>query len=580
MRPSTSALLTAALLSMSASASAECHLAKYLDIPVTMRGSRAIVSAQINGQDAQFILDSGAFYSDLSPASAQTFGLKFTPLALQLRGVNGATSASVTTVRSFSIGGVTIPRIEFIVGGTDTGTAGLLGQNVLGVGDVDYDFRHGVVRLLRSTGCQAEQLAYWASDYPVTMIPLEHRSFQQRHTIGEVTLNGVKLRALFDTGSPTTVLTLSAAKRVGITPTSPGVVATGLSAGLGTRVVRSWTATFNQLQIGGESIPRPKLRLSEIELNDADMLIGADFFLTHHVYVANDLAKMIFTYEGGPVFGINPSGANDAQGKPLDLTDRSAAPTDAEGFARRGAVSASSGNQQAAIADFDRAIALDPKQGRYLRQRAAARLANHQPLLAASDLDKAIALNPADVEARMMRGSMRLAAHDSAGATEDIRALDKDLAPSAGERLRLAVMAENAGQFDLALTSADDWLKAHPEDVERPMALNGRCWILAQLNRDLKKAMDDCNAALRASPKSAAFLDSRGLVRIRLGDLRGALKDYDTALAVQPRNAWTLYMRGLVKLRTGDAAGADADRKAAIAISPSVRERAAKLGLE
>lgn len=115
-------------------AQAECQITKFLEIPVTMRGDRAIVSAKINGQDAQFILDSGAFFSTLSRASAAAYGLKLEPLPpnFRLMGINGATSASMTTVQSFSLGGATLPKIDFIVGGTDTGQVGLLGQNSSG----------------------------------------------------------------------------------------------------------------------------------------------------------------------------------------------------------------------------------------------------------------------------------------------------------------------------------------------------------------------------------------------------------------------------------------------------------------
>jgi predicted aspartyl protease len=547
-----------------------------------MRGAKPIVSAQINGRDAQFILDSGAFFSMLSPASSQSYGLRLTALSpnFELRGINGAASASMTTVRTFGLAGATIPDVQFIVGGTDFGQGGILGQNLLGIGDVEYDLRHGVVRLLRAKGCKIEQLAYWATDYPVTIIPLEPRSSRQSHTIGTVTLNGVKLRAIFDTGAASSVLTLSAAKKAGVTPNSPGVVAGGTSIGLGSRSLRTWVASFNRLDIGGESIPNPKIRFSEAELSAADMLIGADFFLTHHVYVANDQAKMLFTYEGGPVFGITPTGANDDKGKPLDLTDRVAEPTDAEDFSRRGAALAADANLNEAITDFDRAIALAPTQSRYLRQRAAARLANHQPLLAAGDLDKALAADPADIDSRLMRGTMRLAARDPVGAAEDIRVLDKELPPSASQRLQLAAMADNAGLLELSLANDEAWLKSHPEDALRPTALNERCWVLGQLGRDLKRALDDCNAALRARPKDTTYLDSRGLVRLRLGDLSGALADYNAAVTTQPKNAWSLFMRSVVKLKSGDAAGAEADRNAALAVAPHVSERAAKLGLD
>lgn len=581
MRPPFINLLSALALFLPSAAGAECHLAKYLDLPVTMRGSRAIVSAQIGGKDAQFILDSGAFYSMMSRASADTYGLRLEslPSGFELRGVNGSANAWQTTVRSFELAGVSVPNIPFLVGGTDTGQAGLLGQNFLGIGDVEYDLRHGVVRLFRNQGCRAESLAYWPSSSPVVIIPIEESTPRQRHTVATVSLNGVKLRALFDTGATESVLTLSASKRAGLTPTSPGVVASGLSGGIGSRALRTWTATFNRLEIGGETIPNPKLKISDAELN-VDMLVGLDFFLSHHIYVANSVGKMLFTYEGGTVFGVGSAGASDGEGKPLDLTDKAAEPTDAEGFSRRGAAHASSKEFDAAIADFDRAIALAPGQARYLHQRAAARLANRQPFLAVEDLNKALAIDPSDIEARQMRAVLKLAANDPSGAAEDIRTLDKELPPASGQRLQLAAMADSAGLFELALVNDEQWLKEHREDAERPVALNGRCLVRAQLNRDLDAALDDCNAALHARPNAPNFLDSRALVRLRQGDIAAALADYDSALRLQPNNAWTLYMRGIAKRRAGDTNGAEADRRAALAIAPRIGERAAKLGLD
>ena len=342
--------------------------------------------------------------------------------------------------------------------------------------------------------------------------------------------------------------------------------------------MRKWSATFDRIIVGGELIPKPKITISDAQFG-ADMLIGADFFLTHHVYVANLAGKMLMTYEGGTVFGVSSDGASDATGKLLDLTDRSAAPTDADGFARRGAAAMSGRRFEEAIADFNQAVARAPTEARYLRQRAAARLANRQPLLAAGDLDKALTIDGGDVEAREMRAALKLGTRDPEGAREDILALDRLLPPSSGTRLQLASMADAAGLQEVALANENAWLKSHPEDAMRPTALNGRCWARAQLNRELKEALADCNAALKARPNVAAYLDSRALVLLRQGDLRGALADYDAAVRLQPRNAWTLYMRGVVKRRVGDAAAAEADRRAALALAPDVARRAAKIGI-
>jgi tetratricopeptide (TPR) repeat protein/predicted aspartyl protease len=574
------ALLLASITA--APAGAACQLARYIELPVSMQGPRPLVSAQFGDKDAQLILDSGAFYSTLSRASATIYGLRLQalPPSFRLKGVNGETSAMMTSVENFGLAGVRLPRVEFVVGGTDMGQVGLLGQNILGIGDTEYDIPHGAVRLLKATGCKADEVAYWTSGRAMSTLVLEPRTPRQPHTIGTVLLNGVKLRAVFDTGAPASILTLSAAKRAGITPDSAGVVAAGMSTGIATGATRAWLGSFTSLDVGGEIIPHPKIRFANIQMGWGDMLIGADFFLTHRIYVSNKTNRMYITYEGGPMFGLTPTGAVMADGTKITLKDTSAAPTDAAGYARRGAVSLSNNKPDAAIADFDTAVEMAPKDATYLRMRATARLRNRQPLLAAGDLDKAIALDPADIEAHGMRAAMRLAARDPAGAGEDLRALDTALPPAAAQRLAVARMADAADLPELALTNYDTWLTSHKDDAARPVALNARCWLRGRLNRDLDAALSDCNAAIRARPNTAAYLDSRALIRLRRGDLPAALSDYDAALKANPKAGWSLYARGLVKAKTGDAAGAKADRDAALAIDPQLPARARKFGLE
>lgn len=565
-----------------APASAACQLARYIELPVQMRGPRPIVAAQIGGKDAQLILDSGAFFSTLSRAAAQQYGLRLQapPGNLRLRGLNGETSAMVASVADFGLGEIHLPRVDFIVGGTDVGVAGLLGQNILSIDDTEYDLPHGAVRLLKATDCKDDQVAYWAAGRPLSALPIEARVRGQNHTIGTVTLNGVKIRAVFDTGAPTSILTMAAAKKAGMTPESAGVKKAGFTTGVGRDAKATWIGTFTKIDIGGEQIPHPKIAFGDVSLGEGEMLIGADFFLTHRIYVSNKMQRMYLTYEGGPMFGITPTGAVAADGTKIDLKDNSAAPTDAEGYARRGAVSLSNHRPDDAIADFDKAIELAPKDARYVRMRAGARLAKAQPLLAASDLDKALTLDPNDVDAHGTRAAMRLGARDPAGAGEDLRALDKLLPPTAAQRLLLAQMADAADLPDLALANFSAWIDSHKEDASRPTALNGRCWMRGRLNRDLDGALADCNEALRLRPGISAILDSRALIRFRKGDLEAALKDYDAAIKADPKAAWSLYARGLTKAKMGDAAGAKADRDAALAINPTLAERAKKFGLE
>jgi len=575
-------LLSGALLMPAAALAADCKVGKIVELPVTLVGRRAMVDAKFGSHDARFIVDSGAFYSTLSRASATEFGLSPQPMppSFRLRGINGDTSASYANAKDFALAGVTIPRADFIVGGSDTGTAGLLGQNILGLADVEYDLPHGAVRLMRVQDCGNATLAYWAAGRPFSVIPLERGDGGpwRPHTIGTVLVNGVKMRAVFDSGAQSTIMTLAAAKRAGVTPTSPGVTPDGVGGGLGTRQVTTWLAPFATIDLGGEVVPHPKFRIADLTI-DGDMLIGFDFFLTHRLFVSNTTHRMYMTYEGGPLFGVRPTGARTETGAAIDLTDTSAAPTDADGFSRRAAVLMSKHRYADGLADFDKAVALAPAEGRYVYLRAQAHLANGQPLLAAADLDRAATLMPADADVRLARARMRLAHRDPKGAAEDVRAADTALPAGSDRRLLLAGLYETLDQPEAAIVNYDAWLKLHRDDDDRARAYNGRCWARALLGRELDQALSDCNAAAKLRPGLASYLDSRALVQLRRGKLDAALADYDAAIRANPRNAWSRYGRAVAEQQAGRKDAAEADRTAAMAINPAAVARAVRYGL-
>lgn len=576
-------LLMLAMAGMAPPPAAKCQVARMVEFPITMVGRRPTVEAQFGDKTARFIIDSGAFYSTISSAGATEFGLKTEPAPpfFRLKGIGGNSSVEIGKAKDFSLAGVPIANANFIVGGSDVGS-GLIGQNILALGDVEYDLPHGAVRLYKTSGCTGTSFAYWAAGKPVTILKLEGSAegLFKPHTIATIVLNGVKLRAVFDSGAQGSLLTLDAAKRVGVTPDSPGVVSIGDAGGLGSRTVKAWRAQFESIDIGGELIKHPKIAFAQFDLSNADMLIGADFFLTHRIFVANSNRMMFVTYEGGPLFGLNPKGAYSSTGEAIDLTNKEAEPTTAEEYSRRGAAFASNRRTTEAMADFDKAIAMAPKEGRYLYQRAMLRLANGDRQAGRADLDQAIQLAPDNADIRLTRAGLRLRDGNRAGAAEDLGVAEAALAPSSNLRYRLADLYDGAGMPEKALASYDLWLKSHPTDSSRPGALNGRCWARGVLNIELDKALDDCDAAIRAQPRNASFLDSRALIRLRRGELAKALADYDAAIALAPRNAWSLYARSIAEAKMGDAAKAKADRDAALAITPGVAERAKRIGLE
>nr|WP_277924429.1 aspartyl protease family protein [Sphingomonas sp. CROZ-RG-20F-R02-07] len=560
---------------------AQCHISKYVDIPVTMSGSKPIVTAQIEGHDARFILDSGAYYSTIAKATALEYGLSVHKAeGARLVGVGGDTSLGVALANKFSIAGVTLPHVAFGVGGSDMGYAGLLGQDILGIADVEYDLPHGFVRLMKGRDCKDQGMAYWAGSRPMTVVKLAAMQDGQRHTLGTISINGKTIQAMFDSGASSSLLTLAAARRIGVTPTTAGVETDGFATGLGQGRVRQWKARFDSIDIGGEAIAKPWIGIMDQSLGEPDMLIGIDFFLTHRIYVDNHNHRMFVTYEGGPVFGLKPRGAVDSKGMRLDLSDQTNGPTTALGFSQRGAIHLTHGENEKAIADFDRAVSLSPNEPQYLLQRAAAHFDSHRPLLGAADIDRALLLAPHNAEARLARARLRLDADDHAAALVDLKAADSALASSSDMRMRLAAMYGAADVPEAALANYEQWLHSHPEDSGRASAFNGRCWARALMNTSLDKAIEDCNAAVRLRPGEASYLDSRALVHLRRGEWNKALADYDAALAAEPREAWSLYARAIVERRLGRSAQADADRAKALSIDSHIEVRAKRYHID
>ncbi len=583
-------LLSAAVLALSAPAGpslAACQLGRIAELPVTMNGLRALVPAQINGADAQFIVDSGAFYSTITPASAAQFKLHLSaaPYGLSLRGIGGTTSpASVTTVDVFTLAGARLRDLQFVVGGAEVGSGavGTLGLNILRLADTEYDLANGVVRLWRPRDCGNSMLAYWAGNEPYSVIDIDQTNPGSPHIIGNATLDGQRIRVGFDTGSSVSTLTLRAARQAGFDPKGPDVQEQGLGRGIGQSAVNEWISTFANFEIGGVQIRNARLHVVNAQILGVDMLLGADFFLSHRIYVAFSQNKLYFTYNGGPVFNLTappPRGASaaappPASGSPAQAQAQAsvAEPTDAAGYGRRGAAFAARRNFVHAIADLTRASELDPTNPQYLYELAEAQLAVQQPVPALADLDRSLKLAPGDVAALMLRAEIRLVRHDDAGAGADLDAADHFAPKESDMRLGIGGLDVSANRFAPAIAQFDLWIANHPDDSRKADALNSRCWARAVPARELKKALSDCDEAIRLQPGTAGFLDSRALVELRLGDLSRSIQDEDAALRLQPKNAWLLYCRGVAELRAGRTAAGRADIADAVHLQPKIAQ--------
>jgi tetratricopeptide (TPR) repeat protein/predicted aspartyl protease len=608
-----SLLLTLPLLAHAADG---CKLNRLATLPVTMEGLRPTVEAQINGTPALFTLDSGAFWSMLSPASAQQYQLRldYSRLpGLYVRGIGGSASAAVTTVKTFTVFNVPLHNVDFIVGGSEPGkgTVGLLGQNILRIADVEYDLAQGELNLFKPENCRHVDLVYWAKQgEPYNVIDIEETTPVEPHTTGRVNLNGAKVRVQFDTGAATSLVGLHAAASAGLKPDSPGVEAAGYSTGIGRKPVQTWIATFPVLKIGDEEIHNARLRFGD--LGPFDMLLGDDFFLSHRVYVSNSQHKLYFTYNGGPVFALNrprtapvpaasakpviegdtastdtaksptepaPAPASAKADSAASAQNADASPSNAADLARRGAAFAARRDFEHALQDFNRACELAPEEPSNFYQRAMVEFALRQAEPGSKDLDRALTLKPDYVDALVTRAEYRRAKRDPSGALADLDAADRAATKEADVRLRLAMLYGNLDRPAQAITEANLWIPVHEQDPRVIQAYNERCWARAVLGQELDQALRDCNAGLKLNPRAPQLLDSRGLVNLRRSQFDKAIADYNEALKINPKIAWSLYGRGIAELRKGMNAQGEADIAAAKALAPRISELAQRIGV-
>jgi hypothetical protein len=284
-------------------ADAACSINQSAELKVTMQGMTPVISALVNGKEMKFALDSSSFYNIISGPAAATAGLRLMPApAWVAKDAGGSSSLSVSAADDFVLSGMRVKNLEFLAGGNDSGSGadGVLGLSLFHDYDVEYDFAHGVIRLMRAKGCGEAGLAYWTTaNQPYSVIDIKPA---EPFVAGFALLNGAQVRVLFDTGAKASRISPQAAQQAGLTANPAQLSDAGYSRGMGRPAVLTHLAPFSSFKVGDEEIRNAQLRVGDTR-EGTDMLLGADFFASHRIYVSNAQHKMYFTYNGGPVFG-------------------------------------------------------------------------------------------------------------------------------------------------------------------------------------------------------------------------------------------------------------------------------------
>lgn len=560
-------------------AGAACQL-RAMEIPVRIVNHRPIVSMVINGTELNMLLDSGAFFSFLARSTAEQLGLKLRSLpdGLRVLGHDGAVETQLTRVAKVQFNLIEVPNVEFLVGGNELGSGiqGILGRNFLSIADVEYDLNQGMVRLMFPKGeCSEAHLAYWAGDAPIIETPLEPLFGESNPAIRvRVKINGNSLRALLDTGAPVTTLSLRGSRRANIPQSDLEPV--GRSGGLGTGFLKSWRGPMAKFELGGEVISNNRVSIDESKSDEHDLLIGLDYFLSHRVYISKAKGKLLATWNGTPVFSTgaaDPGLDTQSAARPAEVS-----PDDAAALSRRAAAAMTRGDDQAALADLNRVIELQPDaEHRLARARLHLKLRAGEAALA--DLDEALRQQPSLHDARLLRARVRHAKGQRDATVRDLSELDAALPPSSHLRYAMADLYAMLDRVPEALRQWELWMPTHADDRSLANALNSRCWLRVRANTQLPEALEDCKQAVKRDRENATHLDSLGWAHLRLGDAKRAIDAFSDALERKPDLAYSLYGRSLAARRLADEAAATRDLEAARKLRRAIEADAKRLGL-
>ncbi len=130
-----------------------------------------------------------------------------------------------------------------------------------------------------------------------------------------------------------------------------------------------------------------------------------------------------------------------------------------------------------------------------------------------------------------------------------------------------AVALREEGKYGQSMAQFSVAIQLAPDDSR---IWNARCWAHGAFARGLAEGLADCNRALRLLPGNSDYLDSRGLVFLRMGHLDDAIRNFERALQKEPALPTALYGRGVARLRAGAWVAAQADILQARRIDPAV----------
>ena len=289
MHPTRRGLLLATL---AAPARAQCQLNPAAVIPLRAIDGFPVIPATVRGIPVSFLLDTGAEAHLLLPEAADALKLTVLPGSVPMVGTGGAVQAPIVMLDDVRLGTVLLSRALTPVAQlplVPTVSPPVAGAPLLDRFDLDLDVPAGRLGLFAAGGCggAAPEIAPRTTTVKLTVL-------RDRQALLPVTVNGVELVALLDTGSRATLLTDDTARRLGLS--APASANT--SRGVDGTVLPVAHVRVREMRVGDDVRRDVPVSVSPIQLGRADLQLGLDFLRQRRVWISYVTARLVLALPG------------------------------------------------------------------------------------------------------------------------------------------------------------------------------------------------------------------------------------------------------------------------------------------
>jgi predicted aspartyl protease len=257
-------------------------------VPVALQNGIPMVKLMANGQPFTLVLDTGAERTVLTPSAADRIKAQTPEIEFQrqVHGIAGTLPTREIEFRSLAAGNVAIPWRRALVAAIavptiSTGVDGLLGAETLSDFDIDLDLPHLQLGLYQKQSCSTA-----APDWPQPYSQISTGRSRSERLFFPIRLDNHQIVAFIDTGSQKSVLSLAAARAMGMVEKTLARDRQTTLRSVTAERLDGYVHRFSKLAIGAAVVHEPEIIVADAKFAEADMLLGTDVVSTQRLWLS------------------------------------------------------------------------------------------------------------------------------------------------------------------------------------------------------------------------------------------------------------------------------------------------------